>query len=125
VATVLRPGVRMLDWAETQAGKPYEWSGTGPWGYDCSGLVVAAARHIGLVLPRTTYEMVWSRHLRRVYHPRRGDLAFFGSIGAPYHVEFVTAWRSAGFGALQSGVPVGYDQWGSWWRPSAYYRVVR
>lgn len=117
-------GNRMLDWAETQAGKPYIWGGTGPYGYDCSGLVVAAAEHDGLVLPRTTYEMIWSRHLVRTWHPVRGDLAFFGPVNAPFHVEFVTVWRGSGFGALHSGVPVGYERWGSWWEPTAYYRIV-
>ena len=38
-------------------------------------------------MPRTTYGMLASSHLYRVYSPRRGDLAFYGSG----HVEFVTA----------------------------------
>lgn len=113
----------MLDWAETQAGKPYIWGATGPYGYDCSGLVVAAARHYGLVLPRTTYEMVRSARLVRTYRPVRGDLAFWGPAGAPYHVEFVTVWHGTGFGAMTSGVPVGYDHW--WTSPTAYYRIER
>src|SRR5699024_6947903 len=32
----------VLDFARAQIGKPYIWGGTGPDGYDCSGLVQAA-----------------------------------------------------------------------------------
>lgn len=125
--TATRPalGVVMLSWAETQRGKPYVWGGTGPAGYDCSGLVVAAARRSHVALPRTTYAMIFSRHLARTYWPRRGDLAFWGPISAPFHVEFVTGRRGVGFGALDSGTPVGWDDWGWGWLPSAYYRVIR
>src|ERR1700757_4872308 len=45
-------------WARTQAGKPYEWGGTGPNGYDCSGLVYAAYKRLGHYFGRTTYQML-------------------------------------------------------------------
>ncbi|MFF0061089.1 hypothetical protein ACFYRC_05995 [Streptomyces sp. NPDC005279] len=32
---------RALTWARSQAGKPYEWGGVGPAGYDCSGFMSA------------------------------------------------------------------------------------
>lgn len=36
------PAVRnALEWARTQAGKPYVWGGVGPDGYDCSGFMSA------------------------------------------------------------------------------------
>ena len=44
-----------LDFAYSQIGKPYIYGGTGPAGYDCSGLVQAAWRAGGVDLPRTTY----------------------------------------------------------------------
>lgn len=34
---------RGLEFARAQAGKPYIWGGTGPGGYDCSGLLSAVA----------------------------------------------------------------------------------
>lgn len=43
--------------AMAQAGKPYIWGGTGPAGYDCSGLVFAAYKSVGINLPRTSYAM--------------------------------------------------------------------
>ncbi|GAB3204871.1 NlpC/P60 family protein [Nocardia tengchongensis] len=42
--------------AGTQTGKPYEWGGTGPDAWDCSGLVQWAFRSVGINLPRTTWQ---------------------------------------------------------------------
>lgn len=41
---------RMVQWALAQAGKPYIWGGSGPSGFDCSGLVQEATRAAGKVL---------------------------------------------------------------------------
>ena len=37
-----------------EMGKPYKWGGTGPDGYDCSGLVYALFKEVGITLPRTS-----------------------------------------------------------------------
>lgn len=44
--------------ALSQLGKPYVYGGTGPTGYDCSGLVQAAWAAAGIAIPRTTYTQV-------------------------------------------------------------------
>jgi cell wall-associated NlpC family hydrolase len=110
--------LRAYNWAKTQYRKPYEYGGTGPSGYDCSGLVMEAYRHAGISLPRTTYEMLRSWHLVRVSRPVRGDLAFYGSG----HVELydVGHWT---FGAHAAGQLIGWIKFGPWWEPTAYYRV--
>ncbi len=120
-AAISRLDGRALSWAETQVGHPYVWGGTGP-GYDCSGLVYAAFRHLGIRLPRSTYAMLGSWHLRRVpwWQARRGDLAFYGSG----HVEFLTMWHSISYGAHDYGTVVGWIHWNSWWHPSAFYEVI-
>jgi cell wall-associated NlpC family hydrolase len=108
-------------WATTQEGKPYAWGGTGPWGYDCSGLVWAAYRHVGITLPRSTYGMlaaVWSGLLIPERYPRKGDPAFYG----PGHVELYVGGRIT-YGALQSGSPVWWHSFSGWWRPTEYFRV--
>ena len=110
--------VAALHWAESQVGKPYVYGGTGPYGYDCSGLVYAAFHRYGLTLPRTTYGMLGSWHLYRVWSPAGGDLAFYGSG----HVEIV-ALPGVTFGALHSGTTLGYHRWNAYWYPTAYYRV--
>src|SRR5271167_1644729 len=79
-AAAYRMRMRVWHFAMRQHGKPYMWGGTGPSGFDCSGLVYAAYRAAGIMLPRTTYEMLDSWRLVRISksHARPGDLAFFG-----------------------------------------------
>jgi cell wall-associated NlpC family hydrolase len=115
---VLPPRLRAFYWARTQYGKAYEYGGTGPRGYDCSGLVMEAYKHAGIKLPRTTSGMLGSRLLVRVSRPQKGDLAFYG----PGHVELY-AHGDWTFGAHASGQIIGWIQWGPWWYPTAFYRV--
>jgi peptidoglycan DL-endopeptidase CwlO len=110
--------IRAFRWAESQRGKPYVYGGTGPSSYDCSGLVMEAYRHVGIALPRTTYEMLSSRELVWVRHPKKGDLAFYGSG----HVELY-AHGDWTYGAHSSGQRIGWIQFGPWWHPTAYYRI--
>ncbi|MFF3735333.1 C40 family peptidase [Streptomyces sp. NPDC002476] len=49
---------RVVAFAQAQLGKPYIWGGTGPRGYDCSGLVTQAWKAAGVSLPRTTWDLV-------------------------------------------------------------------
>jgi hypothetical protein len=74
--------LRAYNWAKTQYRKPYEYGGTGPSGYDCSGLVMEAYRHAGISLPRTTYEMLRSWHLVRVSRPVRSGVLRLRARGA-------------------------------------------
>jgi cell wall-associated NlpC family hydrolase len=108
-------------WALRQHGKPYQYGQAGPWSYDCSGLIWAAYHHVGLPIPRTTYQMLGSWWLVRVWrHPKVGDLAFYGSG----HVEFVTRHpRVWTFGARDYGTVVGWNTISQWFRPTMYFRV--
>ena len=92
-----------LEFAEHQAGKWYCWGGTGPSCYDCSGLVMAAYAHAGVRLPRTTFEMLDSRILRRIpaSQRRRGDLAFYGARSA----RCIPGPASAGIARHPGGIP--------------------
>ncbi len=113
----LPPRLRAYRWAARQKGHPYVWGGTGP-GFDCSGLVMEAYLHVGIRLPRTTTEMLASRKLIRVRHPRMGDLAFYGTG----HVELFRRWGYT-FGAHDYGSPVGLIHYGYGWKPTAFYHV--
>ncbi|MDQ2876712.1 MAG: C40 family peptidase [Actinomycetota bacterium] len=110
------------EYAMHQRGKPYEWGGTGPSGFDCSGLVYAAYRSRGVVLPRTTYGMLSSRHLVRISkaQARAGDLAFYGSG----HVELYDhgSWT---YGAADAGTRIGFHLMGPWWHATMYFAVRR
>jgi hypothetical protein len=74
--------------------------------------------HVGIRLPRTTWEMLASPKLIRIRHPRMGDLAFYGTG----HVELFRSWGYT-FGAHDYGTFVGLIHYGYGWRPTAFYRV--
>ncbi|MBR8744883.1 C40 family peptidase [Nocardiopsis sp. MG754419] len=76
----------VLDFARAQIGKPYVWGGTGPDGYDCSGLTQAAWAQAGVSLPRTTYDQVNAGTSVSRDQLQPGDLLFFYSASAPSHV---------------------------------------
>jgi cell wall-associated NlpC family hydrolase len=103
-----------------QRHKPYVWGGTGPRGFDCSGLVYSSYRRDHMHLPRTTYGMLSSWHLVRVAKgkARRGDLAFFGSG----HVELYDHGKWT-YGAADSGSRIGFHRMSRYWHPTMYYRI--
>ncbi len=109
-------------WAQHQHRKPYIWGGTGPHGFDCSGLVYAAFRSRGVHLPRTTEGMLGSWHLIRIRksEAHRGDLAFFGSG----HVELFDHGQWT-YGAARPGTTIGFHRMNRWWHPTMYFEVRR
>jgi len=119
------PQAAAYAYATAQAGKPFAWGADGPQAFDCSGLVYAAYRAAGIRLPRDTYQMIGSRLLERISRSqaRRGDLAFFGPPGAPYHVALVDSgdWI---FSAYEPGEPAGWSRTSVYWQPSEFFRVA-
>ncbi len=82
-----------IAYAEAQLGKPYQWGGTGPDSFDCSGLVMMAYRAAGVYLPRTSQEQwLWGPRVP-ASQVEPGDLVFFagadGTVKAPGHVALV------------------------------------
>jgi cell wall-associated NlpC family hydrolase len=112
--------MRAMDWALAQRGKPYIWGGTGPGGFDCSGLIYAAYLALGHPIPRDTYEMLAAvgSVLVPVSSPQRGDLAFYGTG----HVELYWA-PGVTFGAQQPGTLIGFHTFSGWWAPTAFYAI--
>ena len=82
-----------IAFAEQQLGKPYQWGGTGPDAFDCSGLVMQAYRAAGIDIPRTS-EQQWAWGPRvQPGQVQPGDLVFFagadGTTMSPGHVGLV------------------------------------
>lgn len=81
-------GIIAAEWALDQLGKPYVWGGTGPDGFDCSGLTQQAWAAAGVEIPRVTTDQInhGTRVSREELQP--GDLLFFnvGPDPQPGHV---------------------------------------
>ncbi len=70
-----------LSFAYAQIGKPYVFGGTGPGGYDCSGLTQAAWRAAGVQLPRTTWQQWTAGRPVDMSDLQAGDLIFSQGLG--------------------------------------------
>jgi len=76
-----------LDWANQQIGLPYVWGGTGPDGFDCSGLVQQAYRHgAGVTLPRVAQDQYNAAIKVPFGQMRPGDLIFWVDQSGVHHV---------------------------------------
>lgn len=68
-----------------EMGKPYQWGGTGPDSYDCSGLVYSLYGKLGISLPRVASD----QSKVGIYVPKGelayGDLVFFAKDGKNVH----------------------------------------
>ena len=73
--------------AKEQVGKSYVYGATGPSAFDCSGLAQYVYKKAAKkTLPRTTYGQVTKGKRVSLSHLKKGDLLFWGSASAPYHV---------------------------------------
>ena len=80
------PGEQAAAVALEQVGVPYRYGGSGPRGFDCSGLVHYAYRQAGLSVPRTTGQLWASARDVDRSDLRAGDLLFFRIEGKMSHV---------------------------------------
>lgn len=120
-------GNRILNAAETRVNHFYSFGSAGPLYFDCSGLVYWAAGAAGeRNWPRDTYGIAREIGTRFsvTTSPQRGDLAMWGTVRAPFHVELVTIWADTNFGAEEPGW-AGRVTWHSdrWSRPSFFLHV--
>ncbi len=84
-----------LQFAADQLGTPYRWGGTGPGGFDCSGLTQAAYRAAGVALPRVAQDQFDAGPAVPGLGPvEPGDLLFYGT--SPRAVEHVGIYVGAG-----------------------------
>jgi len=64
--------------AQTKLGTPYQWGGTGPDAYDCSGLMQFAYGQAGVSIGRTTYDQLNAgTAVASTADLQVGDLIFF------------------------------------------------
>jgi cell wall-associated NlpC family hydrolase len=92
--------------ARRELGKPYQYGGSGPGSFDCSGLTAWAWGHAGHPLPHSAaaqYDVTTHIPISAL---QPGDLVFFGS--PPHHVGIYVGGGQM-INALHSGTNVEYD----------------
>jgi len=72
---------KAVAFAYAQLGKPYEWGATGPYSYDCSGLVQAAWAAAGVSIPRVTYDQWAALPHIATSSIQPGDLLYYDGEG--------------------------------------------
>ncbi len=104
----------VLSFVRAQLGKAYVMGATGPDAYDCSGLVQAAFRTIGVDLPRVSESQSTAGTQVSLNNLRPGDILYWGSAGNAYHVAvYVGGGNFIGAQNPSSGVvehPLSYDE---------------
>ncbi|MYR93316.1 MULTISPECIES: C40 family peptidase [unclassified Streptomyces] len=112
----------IVAFAKAQVGDAYVAGGTGPNAWDCSGLVQAAYRSVGIDLPRVSQAQSTAGTQVSLDNLQPGDILYWGGAGSAYHVaiyvgggQFVGAQNSS-TGTVQRSMD--YD------RPSGAVRVL-
>lgn len=77
-------GERVMAFAKRQLGKPYEFAAEGPGSYDCSGLVLAAWKSVGVSLPRLADDQLTAGRKVSRSELRPGDV--IGYYSPVHHV---------------------------------------
>ncbi|MVU79958.1 NlpC/P60 family protein [Nocardia sp. ET3-3] len=90
--------------AETKVGAQYSWGATGPYSFDCSGLVQWAYKQAGVELPRTSFEQSNVGAPVAFEDLQPGDIVITNGGG---HVG-IYAGDGKLLNAVQTGTPVSY-----------------
>jgi cell wall-associated NlpC family hydrolase len=67
--------------AMSELGTPYQWAGSAPGGFDCSGLVMYAYSKMGVSLPHSSYAMWGDGASVPKDQLQPGDIVFFDGLG--------------------------------------------
>lgn len=75
----------VVSFLQAQVGDAYVMGGTGPNSWDCSGLVQAAFKQVGVDLPRTSQDQSTAGTQVGTSNLQVGDILYWGGQGSAYH----------------------------------------
>ncbi|MET9481796.1 C40 family peptidase [Streptomyces sp. NPDC006638] len=112
----------LIAFARAQVGDAYVMGSTGPNAWDCSGLVQAAYKQIGVDLPRVSQDQSTAGTQVSLSNLQPGDILYWGSAGSAYHTaiyvgggDFVGA-QNPGTGVVEKSL--------DWDPPTGAVRVL-
>ncbi|MDX3851158.1 C40 family peptidase [Streptomyces sp. AK02-01A] len=112
----------LVSFVKAQVGDAYVMGGTGPNAWDCSGLVQAAYRQIGIDLPRVSGDQSTAGTQVSLSNLQPGDILYWGGAGSAYHVGvYVGDGQFVGAQNPSSGVVLRSLDWD---QPSGAVRVL-
>ncbi len=83
--------------ALSRVGLPYVWGGSGPYVFDCSGLVQWSMRQAGIVMPRVAVDQAQTGPLIPLSDLQPGDLLFYHTDPtAPSYISHVAIYLGDG-----------------------------
>ncbi|MFB7271454.1 C40 family peptidase [Streptomyces sp. NPDC056244] len=112
----------VIAFVQAQLGDAYVMGATGPNTWDCSGLVQAAYKQIGIDLPRVSQDQSTAGTQVSLSNLQPGDILYWGGAGSAYHTaiyvgggEFIGA-QNPSSGVVQHAL--------DWDQPSGAVRVL-
>ncbi|MFI1004007.1 C40 family peptidase [Streptomyces galbus] len=121
-STATGSAAAVIAFVRAQVGDAYVSGGTGPNSWDCSGLVQAAFRQVGVDLPRVSQDQSTAGTQVSLDNLQPGDILYWGGAGSAYHVAvYVGGGMFVGAQNPSTGVvekPLSYDP------PSGAVRVL-
>lgn len=85
-STATGSAAAVIAFAKAQVGDAYVSGGTGPNSWDCSGLMQAAFKQVGVDLPRVSQDQSTAGTPVSLSNLQPGDILYWGSAGSAYHV---------------------------------------
>ncbi|WP_077798999.1 C40 family peptidase [Streptomyces sp. JHA26] len=121
-STATGSAAAVVSFVQSQVGDAYVSGGTGPNSWDCSGLVQAAFKQVGVDLPRVSQDQSVAGTQVSLSNLQPGDILYWGGAGSAYHVGvYVGDGMFVGAQNPSTGVvlkPLSYDP------PSGAVRVL-
>jgi cell wall-associated NlpC family hydrolase len=112
-STATGSAAAVIAFVKAQVGDAYVSGGTGPNSWDCSGLVQAAFKQVGVDLPRVSQDQSTAGTQVSLSNLQPGDILYWGSAGSAYHVAvYVGDGMFVGAQNPSTGVaekPMSYD----------------